>query len=57
VEWWWRLRWRCVRFEYESTLEVELLRYISNTNMNKEVKDIQVWGERGFRVVLAEISV
>ena len=39
-EWKWSLRWRHVRFEWESMMKDDLVRDISTINMNREVKDI-----------------
>ena len=38
-EWRWSLRWRRARFVWKSIMEEDLLRLISQTNLNKEVKD------------------
>ncbi|XP_068479065.1 uncharacterized protein [Phaseolus vulgaris] len=42
-EWRWSLRWRCARFVWESIMEEDLLRLISQTNLYKKVKGYQVW--------------
>jgi len=42
--WWWSLRWRHVRFEWESMMEADLVMYISRAIMNREEKDRRVWG-------------
>ena len=41
--WRWNLRWRRVRFEWESLMEADLIMHISRANMSREEKDIQVW--------------
>jgi len=42
--WRWRLGWRRARFEWESLQEAKLTIHISTTNLSKEDKDVQVWG-------------
>jgi len=42
--WTWRLRWRRVRFEWESLQEEDILRYISTGSLRRETKDLQTWG-------------
>jgi len=44
LAWRWRLRWRRVRYEWESVIEADLVMCISRANMNRKEKDIQVWG-------------
>ena len=41
--WQWRLRWRRVRFVWESTQEEDMLRYIYRGALNREEMDIQLW--------------
>jgi len=42
--WWWCLRWRRARFEWESMLEAKMVTHLSTTNLCREEKDVQVWG-------------
>lgn len=44
--WRWSLRWRRDRFEWESTMEAELVMYISRAYLNREENDLQVWGNK-----------
>jgi len=49
-EWRWSLRWRRARFVWETIMEEDLLRLISQTNRYKDVKDYQVWRNEESRV-------
>jgi len=42
--WHWRLRWRRVRFVWESAQEEELLKFISRGALIREEEDTQLWG-------------
>jgi len=42
--WRWTLRWRRDRFEWESLMETDLAIHISRVVVNREEKDVQVWG-------------
>jgi len=42
--WQWRLNWRRGRFERESVLGEDFLRYVAKGTMNKEANDRILWG-------------
>jgi len=42
--WRWRLKWRRVRFEWESRQEEDLIRYISTSSLSRDIEDMQMWG-------------
>jgi len=42
--WRWRLKWKRVRFKWESRQEDNLIRYISTSSLNRETEDLQMWG-------------
>ncbi|XP_068484993.1 uncharacterized protein [Phaseolus vulgaris] len=44
-EWRWRMRWKRDRFEWESSLERDLIALLSGVTLKKNVQDIQVWGK------------
>jgi len=43
--WHWRLRWRRVRYDWESEQEQEVLSYISRGALDREESDLLVWGK------------
>ena len=41
--WRWNISWRRIRFEWETSLETELLLHISQARLVREQTDVQVW--------------
>ena len=41
--WTWRLRWRRPRFDWESSMEAELINLITRKILSKETEDTIVW--------------
>ena len=45
LEWRWMLRWRRIRFEWESQLEADLNLLLSRVTLKNNIEDLQVWGK------------
>jgi len=41
--WSWRLRWRRTRFEWENSIEEEMMNLITGKTLNKDSEDIIEW--------------